>query len=350
MMTGILYLCATPIGNLEDITLRCIRILGEADIIAAEDTRQTIKLLNHFKIRKPMISYHEHNKSEKGMEIVELLKSGKNIALVSDAGMPAISDPGEDIVRLCIDNDIDIIPIPGPTASLTALIVSGLSTRRFCFEGFLPTNKKERRERLQKLSIETRTIILYEAPHRLKNTLIDIMEQCGDRRISISREITKKFEETIRANISEIIKMYEDKTIKGEFVLIVEGADEKELVEIELKKWDNISIEEHIKIYLEQGLDKKHAVKKVAEDRKLPKKEVYKKGVFIERRTKMAFTKDMTVAQILRANPKTAEVFMRYGMHCLSCPGATGESVEQAAQVHGFDADQILEDLNKVNE
>lgn len=282
MMAGVLYLCATPIGNLEDITLRCIRILGEADIIAAEDTRQTIKLLNHYKIRKPLISYHEHNKFEKGLEIVELLRSGKNIALVSDAGMPAISDPGEELVRLCIDNDIDIIPIPGPTASLTALIVSGFSTVRFCFEGFLPSNKKERRERLHKLSNETRTIILYEAPHRLLDTLNAIREQLGERRISISREITKKFEETVRANISDAINIFEERSIKGEFVLIIEGINEKELVDIELKKWDNISVEEHIKMYLRQGIDKKEAIKKVAEDRKLPKKEVYKISCNIE--------------------------------------------------------------------
>ncbi|MEA4848177.1 MAG: 16S rRNA (cytidine(1402)-2'-O)-methyltransferase [Clostridiaceae bacterium] len=284
-MTGTLYLCATPIGNLEDITLRCIRILREADIIAAEDTRQAIKLLNHFEIRKPLISYHEHNKYEKGKDIVELLKTGKNIALVSDAGMPAISDPGEELVKLCIDNDIEIIPLPGPTASLTALIVSGLSTRRFCFEGFLPSNKKDRRERLQKLSTETRTIIIYEAPHRLLDTLGEIMEQLGDRRISVSREITKKFEETIRADISEAINIFKERAVKGEFVLIIEGMNEKELIDIELKKWDNISIGEHIEMYLQKGIDKREAIKKVAEDRKLPKKEVYKIGCNLERRT-----------------------------------------------------------------
>jgi 16S rRNA (cytidine1402-2'-O)-methyltransferase len=281
-MAGILYLCATPIGNLEDITLRCIRILGEVDIIAAEDTRQTIKLLNHLEIRKPLISYHEHNKNEKGGQIIELLKSGKSIALVSDAGMPAISDPGEELVRLCVDNEIDIIPLPGPTASLTALIVSGLSTVRFCFEGFLPISKKERSERLQKLSTETRTIILYEAPHRLLDTLSDIREQFGERKISVSREITKRFEETVRANISQVISIFKERAIKGEFVLIIEGINEKELIDIELKKWDNISIEEHIKMYLRQGIDKKEAVKKVAEDRKLPKKEIYKIGCNIE--------------------------------------------------------------------
>lgn len=287
-MTGILYLCATPIGNLEDITLRCIRILKEADIIAAEDTRQAIKLLNHFQIRKPLISYHEHNKYEKGKEIVELLKSGKNIALVSDAGMPAISDPGEELVRLCIDSNIEIIPLPGPSASLTALIVSGLPTRRFCFEGFLTSNRKERRERLKKLSTESRTIIVYEAPHRLLDTLSEIMEYFGDRRISVSRELTKKFEETVRADISSVINVFKERAVKGEFVLIIEGISEKELIDIELKKWDNISVEEHIAMYLQQGMDKKESIKKVAEDRKLPKKEVYKIGCNLERRTKNA--------------------------------------------------------------
>jgi 16S rRNA (cytidine1402-2'-O)-methyltransferase len=281
-MAGILYLCATPIGNLEDITLRCIRILGEVDIIAAEDTRQTVKLLSRYEIHKPLVSYHEHNKYEKGGELIELLKSGKNIALVSDAGMPAISDPGEELVRLCIDNDIEIIPIPGPTASLTALIISGLSTVRFCFEGFLPTNKKEKRERLKTLSSETRTIILYEAPHRLIETLEAIKEQLGERRISVSREITKKFEETVRSDISQVIGIFKDRTVKGEFVLIIEGINEKELIDIELKKWDNISIEEHIKMYMGQGMDKKEAIKKVSEDRKQPKKEIYKIGCNIE--------------------------------------------------------------------
>jgi len=281
-MTGTLYLCATPIGNLEDITLRCIRILGEADIIAAEDTRQTVKLLKRYEIHKPLISYHEHNKYEKGEELVEILKAGKNIALVSDAGMPAISDPGEELVKLCIENDIEIVPIPGPSASLTALIISGLPTVRFCFEGFLPVNKKEKRERLNKLSAETRTIIFYEAPHRLLETLKDIREQLGERKISVSREITKKFEETVRAGISEVIDVFSDRTVKGEFVLVVEGIDEKELIDIELKKWDNITIEEHIRMYMEQGTDKKEAIRKVAEDRKLPKKEVYKVGCSIE--------------------------------------------------------------------
>ncbi|MFZ5354229.1 MAG: 16S rRNA (cytidine(1402)-2'-O)-methyltransferase [Bacillota bacterium] len=280
-MTGTLYLCATPIGNLEDITVRCARVLGEVDIIAAEDTRQTIKLLNHLNIKKPMISYHEHNKLEKGYEILNLLQTGKNVALVSDAGMPAISDPGEELVKLCIDNSVTIIPVPGASASLTALIVSGLSTKRFCFEGFLPTNNKERRERLKQLAQDTRTIILYEAPHRLIDTLEDLQEALGDRQISVSRELTKKFEETIRGSISGVMQVFENKGVKGEFVLVIEGITEKELIDINMKKWDNITVEEHIKMYIEQGLEKKEAIKRVAEDRMLPKKEVYKISIDI---------------------------------------------------------------------
>lgn len=275
MMSGTLYLCATPIGNLEDITLRCIRILGEVDLIAAEDTRQTVKLLNHFEIKKPMVSYHEHNKMEKGKELVNLLLEGKNIALVSDAGMPAISDPGEDLVKLCIENGINVIPIPGASASLSALIVSGLSTRSFCFEGFLPSNKKEKKEKLQQLAQETRTIILYESPHRIKDTLSDLLQYLGDRRVSLSRELTKKFEETLRGTISEVHSILQQREIKGEFVIVIEGINIKDLIDNEAKKWHNITIEQHILMYMEQGMDKKEAIKKVAEDRKLPKKEVY---------------------------------------------------------------------------
>lgn len=275
-MPGSLYLCATPIGNLEDITYRCVRILGEVDIIAAEDTRQTAKLLNHFEIKKPMISYHEHNKREKGQELINMMIQGKNVALVSDAGMPAISDPGEDLVKLCIENQIDIIPLPGASASVTALVISGFSTRRFCFEGFLSTNKKERRERLKLLAAEPRTIIFYEAPHKLLGTLDDIKLHLGNRNISISRELTKKFEETIRGTVEEGIAFFQEKNIKGEFVLVIEGVNEKELIEIEQKKWDNITIEEHLDLYAQQGFTKKEAIAKVAEDRKLSKKEVYK--------------------------------------------------------------------------
>lgn len=281
-MSGSLYLCATPIGNLEDITLRCIRILGEVDLIAAEDTRQTLKLLNHFEIKKSLISYYEHNKNEKGREIIRQLIEGKNIALVSDAGMPGISDPGYELVNLCIENNIQIIPIPGASASLTALIVSGLSTDRFCFEGFLPMNNKQRKQRFKQLLQETRTIIFYEAPHKLLNTLKDIKLNLGDRQVSISRELTKKFEETVRGLVSEVAEVFEKKSIKGEFVIILQGISEKELIDIDLKKWHNITIEEHIKMYMDQGMNKKEAVKKVSEDRRLPKKEVYKISVEIQ--------------------------------------------------------------------
>lgn len=280
-MPGFLYLCATPIGNLEDMTYRCVRILGEVDIIAAEDTRQTAKLLNHFEIKKPMISYHEHNKREKGQELINMLLQGKNIALVSDAGMPAISDPGEDLVKLCIENEIDIVPLPGASASITALVISGFSTKRFCFEGFLSTNKKERRDRLKLLATEPRTIIIYEAPHKLLGTLDDIKLYLGNRSISISRELTKKFEETIRGSIEEGIVFFQDKNIKGEFVLVIEGINEKELIDIEQKKWDNVTIEEHLDLYAQQGFTKKEAIAKVAEDRKLSKKEVYKVAIDI---------------------------------------------------------------------
>ncbi|MGB7606195.1 MAG: 16S rRNA (cytidine(1402)-2'-O)-methyltransferase [Lutisporaceae bacterium] len=274
-MAGTLYLCATPIGNLEDITLRCIRILREVDIVAAEDTRQSIKILNHFEIKKPLVSYHEHNKYTKGKELVSIMLEGKSIALVSDAGMPAISDPGEDLVRLCIEHKIEIVPIPGASASLTALIVSGISTRSFCFEGFLPSNKKEKKEKLEQLSSETRTIILYESPHRIKDTLKELQQYLGDRKASVSRELTKKFEETIRGTLSEIFAVLQQRDIKGEFVIVLEGIDIKVLIDKEAKKWHNISVEQHILMYIEQGMDKKEAIKKVAEDRNLPKKEVY---------------------------------------------------------------------------
>jgi 16S rRNA (cytidine1402-2'-O)-methyltransferase len=274
-MAGILYLCATPIGNLEDITLRCIRILKEVDVIAAEDTRQTIKLLNHFEIKKHMISYHEHNKFEKGKELLSKLQEGQSIALVSDAGMPAISDPGEDLVKLCIENNIAIVPIPGASASLSAWIISGLSTRSFCFEGFLSANKKEKKEKLQQLAKETRTIILYESPHRIKDTLLELQQYLGDRKVSVSRELTKKFEETIRGSVGEVYAVLQPRAIKGEFVIVIEGIDIKDLIDNEAKKWHNITVEQHILMYIEQGMDKKEAIKKVAEDRNLPKKEVY---------------------------------------------------------------------------
>ena len=276
---GVLYLCATPIGNLEDITLRCLRILGEVDIIAAEDTRRTIKLLNHYSINKPLMSYHEHNKKAKGEEIIVLLSQGKDIALVSDAGMPCISDPGEDLVIQCIEKGIKIVPIPGASASITAISISGFDTERFAFEGFLPRKGKEREERLNEIAKEKRTIILYEAPHRLLKTLKDLKKHLGNRNISISRELTKKFEETINTNIIEAIKEFEQRDIKGEFVLVIEGklSDEDDLD----GAWRNLSIEEHIKFLMDSGFSKKESIEEVARLRRIPKREVYKISIDI---------------------------------------------------------------------
>lgn len=275
MMDSCLYLLATPIGNLEDITLRCLRILREVDVVAAEDTRQTAKLLNHYDIKKSMISYHEHNKKSKGEEIINLLLEGKNIALVSDAGMPCISDPGEDLVRRCVEEGIKIVSVPGPSASLTALSISALSTSRFAFEGFLPVKGKERRERLQRLSKEDRTIILYEAPHRLLTTLRDLRQHMGNPKVSISRELTKRFEETIRTDLEGAIKEFEGRSIKGEFVLIIEGKSLEALKVEEGRIWEAISVKDHIIMYMEKGLSKKEAITLVAKERNLNKKEVY---------------------------------------------------------------------------
>ena len=276
MSKGILYICPTPIGNLEDITLRTLRVLEEVDLIAAEDTRHTIKLLNHYEIKKPLISYHEHNKVVKGDLLIEKLESGINIALVTDAGMPGISDPGEDIIRLSIENGIEVIPLPGATAAITALVISGFSTDSFVFEGFLPSKKNDRIKELQRLKDEKRTIILYEAPHRILNLLKDMYEELGDRQISISRELTKIYEETFRGSIKEALNKFEAERPRGEFVLIMKGA------EIEEKDiFENITIREHIKLYMEEGLTKKDAVKKVAEERNTSKNVVYKESLDI---------------------------------------------------------------------
>jgi len=275
-VTGKLYLCGTPIGNLEDLTLRVIRVLKEVDLIAAEDTRQTLKLLNHIDVKKPMVSYHEHNRFEKGIELVNKMKQGLNIALVTDAGMPGVSDPGEDIVRLCIDEGIVVEAVPGATASITALVVSGFSTSKFVFEGFLPRDGKERKEAFEYLKKETRTVILYESPHRIKSTLKDLYTSLGDRRVAICRELTKKFEEIIRMGLLEASSIYDEKDPKGEFVIILEGRKKEELKEEERQSWESTSIEDHINIYINQGLSKKDALKKVAKDRGLSKREIYK--------------------------------------------------------------------------
>jgi 16S rRNA (cytidine1402-2'-O)-methyltransferase len=273
---GKLYLCGTPIGNLEDMTLRAIRILREVDLIAAEDTRQTIKLLNHYGIKKPMISYHEHNRYERGIEIVKKIKSGQNVAVVTDAGMPGISDPGEDIAKLCIDEGIDIEVIPGPTASITALVLSGLPTSKFVFEGFLSREGKERKKQMEYLNYETKTVIIYESPYRVKGTLLDLYENLGNRKIAICRELTKKFEEIIRTDLENSINLYEDNEPKGEFVIILEGKDEAEIEEEKIKEWDKLSVNDHIDMYLEKGLTKKEAMKMVAKDRGISKRDVYK--------------------------------------------------------------------------
>lgn len=278
-MAGIIYLVATPIGNLQDITLRALDTLKNVDVIAAEDTRQTLKLLNHFEIKKPLISYHEHNKKESGEKIIREALDGKNFALVTDAGTPGISDPGEALVKLAIENGVKVYLIPGATAFVYGLVVSGLPTSRFVFEGFLPTDKKGRRERFEEIRDEEKTIIFYEAPHKLLRTLNDLYENFGDRRISLCRELTKKYEEIERCTLSEAISIYRDKKPLGEYVLIMEGMDKKEA---ELKKqmeYESMSIEEHIKMYMDEGMDKKDAVKRVAKERDMTKSEVYKYSI-----------------------------------------------------------------------
>lgn len=272
---GILYLVATPIGNLQDITIRAINTLKDVDLIAAEDTRQTIKLLNHFEIKKPLVSYYEHNKVVKGNYLIEQLKSGKNIALVSDAGTPGISDPGEDMVRLCIENDISVTMIPGPVAAVTGMVISGLPTGRFVFEGFLAMNKRTRQERLKQLKDETRTIIFYEAPHKLPYTLKDMYNAWGDRRIALARELTKRYEEVIRCSLYEAMERYQVEVPKGEFVLIIEGQDEQALLEMEQDKYADISIQEHVEKYVLEGLPKKEAIKRVADDRGMNRRDIY---------------------------------------------------------------------------
>lgn len=274
-MTGTLYLCATPIGNLGDMTGRVITTLKEVDLIAAEDTRNSIRLLNYFEIKTPMTSYHEYNKVEKARELVGQLLSGKNIALITDAGTPAISDPGEVLVSMCREAGIPVTSLPGCCACITALTVSGLSTRRFCFEGFLPGDKKEKQLVLEELKGETRTIILYEAPHHLKRTLKELYDTVGQRRITICRELTKKFETVYPTTLEEALDYYEENEPKGEYVLVLEGKSRKEILREEQAQWETMSIEEHMAFYEEQGMDRKAAMKKVAADRGVGKREIY---------------------------------------------------------------------------
>lgn len=274
-MSGTLYLCATPIGNLEDISIRAINTLKQVDIIAAEDTRNTLKLLNHFDIHTSITSYHEHNKNSKGAELINGLLNGKNIALVTDAGTPAISDPGEDLVKLALKNNIKVTSIPGAVAFVNALILSGISTRRFVFEGFLPNEKKERKYILSKLSDETRTILIYESPHRLKSTLEELHMYLGNRNATIVREITKKFEEIKQSTILELLECYTEKEAKGEFVIVIEGISPQILKDRDINMWNNMDITEHMKIYTSKGIDTKEAMKQVAKDRGVSKREIY---------------------------------------------------------------------------
>ena len=273
-MPGTLYLCATPIGNLEDISARVLRVLSEVDLIAAEDTRNSIKLLNHFDIHTPMTAYHDHNRFEKAEELVAELLAGKNIALITDAGTPGISDPGEEFVRAAVEAGVPVTALPGPVAAITALILSGLPTGRFCFEGFLPRENKERRERLAALAKETRTMLFHEAPGRVEATLADLAESFGpDRRVAICRELTKVHEEVIRGRLREFANR--PLLQKGEFVLVVEGADEKALRSEEQERFRALPLAEHMELYLSEGLDEKEAMKRVAKDRGVPKREIY---------------------------------------------------------------------------
>lgn len=274
-MSGMLYLCATPIGNLEDITYRVLRILKEADLIAAEDTRNSIKLLNHFEIKTPMTSYHEYNKYEKGRYLVEQMQEGKNIALITDAGTPGISDPGEELVAMCYEAGIPVTSLPGPAACITALTISGLPTRRFAFEAFLPSDKKERAVILEELKRETRTIILYEAPHRLVKTLEELSENLGDRKISLCRELTKKHETVFRGSLLEAVSWYKENPPKGECVMALEGRSREEMEQEARQQWEDMPLEAHMEHYMSQGIDKKEAMKLVAKDRGISKRDVY---------------------------------------------------------------------------
>ena len=270
---GNLYIVATPIGNLEDITFRAIRILKEVDLIAAEDTRNTLKLLNHYEISKPLISYHRHNEEFKVDFLIDKLKKGENIAVVSDAGTPGISDPGEVIIKSAIENNIPVVPIPGACAAINALVCSGLDTKEFCFIGFLPQNKKLRKEKLSEIQKETKTLIIYEAPHKLKDTLLDLSEIIENRKMVLARELTKIHEEFIRGNINDIIQKSEN--LKGEFIILIEGAIPAEETPI----LNNLSLEEHYKYYENLGLDKKEIIKKIAKDRDVSKNEIYMKFI-----------------------------------------------------------------------
>ena len=275
-MAGKLYLCATPIGNLEDITFRVVRTLKEVDVIAAEDTRNSIKLLNHFEIKTPLTSYHEFNKYDKAKVLVNRMLGGENIALITDAGTPGISDPGEELVRQCYEAGVEVTSLPGAAACVTALTLSGLSTRRFAFEAFLPADKKEKAAILEELKSETRTIIIYEAPHRLKKTIAELLSALGNRRLTAVKELTKLHENVFLTTLEEALVYYEENEPRGEFVLVIEGRKIEELKKEKEASFQEMDINEHMKLYLDKGMDKKEAMKAVAVDRGIPKREVYK--------------------------------------------------------------------------
>ena len=274
-MAGKLYLCATPIGNLEDITFRVLRTLKEVDLIAAEDTRNSIKLLNHFEIKTPMTSYHEYNKIEKAYKLVEKLQEGKNIALITDAGTPGISDPGEELVRICYENGIEVTSLPGPAACITALTISGLPTRRFAFEAFLPRDKKERARVLEELAQESRTMIVYEAPHHLLKTLKELYEVLGNRELTVCKELTKRYENATKTTFEDVIRFYEDNEPKGECVLVISGKTFETKEQEAREAWESLSIEEHMVHYEASGMERKEAMKQVAKDRGISKRDVY---------------------------------------------------------------------------
>ena len=274
-MSGKLYLCATPIGNLEDITLRVLRTLKEVDLIAAEDTRNSIKLLNHFDLKTPMTSYHEYNKIDKAYTLIEKMQSGMNIALITDAGTPGISDPGEELAAMCYEAGIEVTSLPGPAACITALTLSGLPTRRFAFEAFLPSDKKERKAVLEELKNETRTIILYEAPHHLVGTLEELKEALGDRQVTLCRELTKKHETAFHNTLQGLLDYYREQKPLGECVLVIRGKSREELQQESQASWEEISIEEHMTIYENQGMPRKEAMKQVAKDRGVTKRDIY---------------------------------------------------------------------------
>ena len=274
-MAGTLYLVGTPIGNLEDMTFRAIRILKEVDLIAAEDTRNSIKLLNHFEIKTKMTSYHEFNKIEKAYELVNILKAGSDISLITDAGMPGISDPGEELVAICMEEGVSVTVVPGPSAVVSALSLSGQKTRRFSFEAFLPKDKEKRKAVLEELKKDTRTIIIYEAPHHLKKTLQELQDVLGDRSISIVKEITKLHENVFKTTLEEAVIYYEENEPKGEYVLVIEGLDREVIEEEKRSEFESLSVEEHLQMYIDRGIDKKEAMKLVAKDRGVSKRGIY---------------------------------------------------------------------------